>query len=81
MTGRIDAKLKALGSDLPTPPAPVASYVPYVRTGDLVFVSGQVTIGPKGLEYVGIVGKDFTTDEGKAAARHVRRLLSSTEAE
>ncbi|MFO1237246.1 MAG: RidA family protein [Alphaproteobacteria bacterium] len=69
MTGRIDAKLKALGIDLPTPPAPVASYVPYVRTGDLVFVSGQVTIGPKGLEYVGIVGKDFTTDEGKAAAR------------
>ncbi len=69
MTGRIDAKLKALGIDLPTPPAPVASYAPYVRTGDLVFVSGQVTIGPKGLEYVGIVGKDFTTDEGKAAAR------------
>jgi len=50
MTGRIDAKLKALGIDLPSPPAPVASYVPYVRTGNLVFVSGQVTIGPKGLE-------------------------------
>jgi len=69
MTGRIDAKLKALGIDLPSPPAPVASYVPYVRTGNLVFVSGQVTIGPKGLEYVGIVGQDFTTDEGKTAAR------------
>ena len=69
MTGRIDAKLKALGIDLPSPPAPVASYVPYVRTGNLVFVSGQVPIGPKGLEYVGIVGQDFTTDEGKTAAR------------
>lgn len=67
--GRIDAKLKELGIELPTPPAPVASYVPYVRTGNLVFVSGQVTLGPKGLEYVGIVGKDFTTAEGQAAAK------------
>lgn len=69
MAGRIDAKLKDLGIELPTPPAPVASYVPTVRTGNLVFVSGQVTLGPKGLEYVGIVGKDFTTAEGQAAAR------------
>lgn len=69
MTGRIDAKLKDLGIDLPNPPAPVASYVPYVRTGNLVFVSGQVTLGPKGLEYVGIVGADLTLEDGKAAAR------------
>ena len=69
MAGRIDAKLKELGLELPSPPAPVASYVPYVRTGDLVFVSGQVTLGPKGLEYVGIVGADLTVEDGKAAAR------------
>lgn len=69
MAGKIDAKLKELGIDLPSPPAPVASYVPFVRTGNLVFVSGQVTLGPKGLEYVGIVGKDFTTAEAAAAAR------------
>ncbi len=69
MAGKIDAKLKDLGIELPSPPAPVASYVPYVRTGNLVFVSGQVTLGPGGLEYVGIVGKDFTTAEGAAAAR------------
>lgn len=69
MAGRIDAKLKELGIELPSPPAPVAAYVPYVRTGNLVFISGQVTLGPKGLEYVGIVGKDFTTEEGAAAAR------------
>ena len=67
--GRIDAKLKELGIELPSPPAPVASYVPYVQTGNLVFISGQVTLGPNGLEYVGIVGKDFTTAEGQAAAR------------
>ena len=69
MAGQVDAKLKELGIELPSPPAPVASYVPYVRTGNLVFVSGQVTLGPKGLEYVGIVGKDFTTAEGQAAAK------------
>ena len=69
MAGRVDAKLKELGIELPSPPAPVASYVPYVRTGNLVLISGQVTLGSKGLEYVGIVGKDFTTAEGQAAAR------------
>ena len=69
MAGRVDAKLKELGIELPSPPAPVASYVPYVRTGNLVLISGQVTLGSKGLEYVGIVGKDFSTAEGQAAAR------------
>lgn len=69
MAGRIDAKLKELDVTLPTPPAPVASYVPYVQTGALVFVSGQVTLGPGGLEYVGMVGKDFDVEQGKAAAR------------
>ena len=38
-------------------------------SGSLVFVSGQVTIGPNGLEYVGIVGKDFDIEQGKLAAR------------
>jgi len=69
MTGRIDAKLTELGITLPTPPAPVASYVPYVRTGNLVFISGQVTMGPKGLEYVGTVGAEISLEDGKAAAR------------
>jgi enamine deaminase RidA (YjgF/YER057c/UK114 family) len=69
MSGRIDARLKDLGITLPNPPAPVASYVPSVTTGNLVFVSGQVTLGPGGLEYVGIVGKDFDVEQGKAAAR------------
>ncbi len=67
--GRIDAKLKELGIELPSPPAPVASYVPYVRTGNLVFISGQVTLGRNGLEYVGVVGQDVSLEEGQAAAR------------
>ena len=69
MTGKIDARLKELGIVLPTPPAPVASYVPFVVSGRQVFISGQVTLGPNGLEYVGTVGKEISLDDGKAAAR------------
>jgi enamine deaminase RidA (YjgF/YER057c/UK114 family) len=65
---RIDARLEELGIRLPSPPAPVASYVPYVRSG-LLFVSGQVTLTAEGLKYVGVVGKDLTLEDGKAAAR------------
>lgn len=69
MAGKIDARLNDLGIALPTPPAPVASYVPYVISGKQVFVSGQVTIADGGIKYVGIVGKDLTLEDGKAAAR------------
>ena len=69
MVGRIEARLRDLGIELPKPPAPVASYVPTVTSGNLVFVSGQVTAAPQGLQYVGVVGKDLTVEDGKAAAR------------
>jgi enamine deaminase RidA (YjgF/YER057c/UK114 family) len=69
MTGKIESRLKDLGITLPTPPAPVASYVPYVISGNLVFVSGQVTAAPDGLKYVGTVGKEISVEDGKAAAR------------
>ena len=69
MTGHVDSRLKDLGIQLPTPPAPVASYVPFVTSGKLVFTSGQVTVAPDGLKYVGIVGKDLSLEDGKAAAR------------
>lgn len=69
MSGRIESRLRDLGLTVPNAVAPVANYVPFVQSGHLVFVSGQVTIGPNGLEYVGQVGKEFTVDQGKAAAR------------
>ncbi|MGD0190708.1 MAG: RidA family protein [Rhizomicrobium sp.] len=69
MTSKIDARLKELDITLPTPPAPVASYVPYVVTGSLVFISGQVTVAEGGLKYVGIVGKDLSLEDGQAAAK------------
>jgi len=65
----IDQKLERLGVKLPTPPAPVASYVPFVLVGKQVYVSGQVTLAPDGLKYVGTIGKDLTLEDGKAAAR------------
>jgi len=69
MTGRIDTRLNELGIALPTPPAPVASYVPFVVSGNLVFFSGQITASPEGLRYVGVVGRDLSVADGKAAAR------------
>jgi enamine deaminase RidA (YjgF/YER057c/UK114 family) len=69
MNGRITARLKDLGIKLPTPAIPQGSYVPWVRTGALLFISGQITMGAKGLEYVGIVGADINLDDAKRAAR------------
>jgi enamine deaminase RidA (YjgF/YER057c/UK114 family) len=65
----VEARLKELNIVLPTPPSPVASYVPYVISGKNVFVSGQVTLTPEGLKYVGTVGKELSLEDGKAAAR------------
>ena len=48
MSGRIETRLAELGIALPEPVAPVANYVPYVQTGALMFVSGQVSVGPDG---------------------------------
>jgi enamine deaminase RidA (YjgF/YER057c/UK114 family) len=69
MPGKIDARLKDLNIALPAPPAPVASYVPYVVTGNMVFISGQVTMAADGLKYIGKVGADISLEDGKAAAR------------
>ncbi|MEI9888158.1 MAG: RidA family protein [Rhizomicrobium sp.] len=65
----IDSRLKELGITLPTPPAPVASYVPYVVSGNLVYISGQITLADGGLKYVGTVGKELTLEDGKEAAK------------
>jgi enamine deaminase RidA (YjgF/YER057c/UK114 family) len=66
--GLINDRLKALGVTLPAPVAPVANYVPFVRSGALVFISGQISIGPEGL-LKGRLGYDLTIEEGLKAAR------------
>lgn len=67
--GTIASRLEELGITLPTPARPVANYVAYTVSGNLVFISGQVPYGPDGLEYQGKVGADLTTEDGVAAAR------------
>lgn len=68
MSGRIDARLKELGVTLPPAPMPAANYVPYVITGNLVFISGQVAAdGDK--KYLGRVGDAVDIEHAKQAAR------------
>ena len=64
----IEARLAELGIVLPTPPKPVANYVPVVASGHLLFVSGQIPLGPSGVEFVGKLGHDTDIDTGRAAA-------------
>ncbi len=61
--------LKNLGIELPPVAAPAAAYVPFVQTGKLIFVSGQIA-RKDGAVWVGQLGKNITTDEGKIAARN-----------
>ena len=63
-----EERLKALGLVLPTPTAPVANYVPYVRTGNHVHISGQLSNDGNG-RIKGTVGVDVSVEDGIEAAR------------
>lgn len=69
MSGTIDARLEELGITLPKPSTPAANYVPFVVTENLVFISGQVPVGPDGLMYQGKVDRDVNAEDAQAAAR------------
>jgi len=69
MAGLIDARLSEMGIELPTPAAPAANYIPFVVSGNLVFLSGQITMWDGELQYVGRLGDEFGVDEGYQAAR------------
>jgi enamine deaminase RidA (YjgF/YER057c/UK114 family) len=69
MSGKIEARLKELGLDIPTPAAPAANYVPYVVSGRLVFLAGQIPLWNGELKYVGKLGADFSLKQGQDAAR------------
>lgn len=64
----IEKKLAELGIALPSAPAPAANYVPYVQSGNLLFVSGQISAGPGGL-IKGRLGDDMAAEAGAEAAR------------
>lgn len=61
-------RLRAAGVTLPDARPPVANYVPFVITGNLLFISGQVSITPDGL-IKGRLGEDVTLEQGQHAAR------------
>lgn len=65
----IAVRLAELGITLPTPPAPVAAYVPFVREGHMLFVSGQIPVKDGKIQYVGKLGDTVTTATGQEAAR------------
>ena len=69
MMGKVDEVLVQLGIVLPAAPKPVASYVPFVRTGQLVFVSGQLPSKEGQVVFVGKVGVQVSVEQGKEAAK------------
>jgi enamine deaminase RidA (YjgF/YER057c/UK114 family) len=69
MAGSIDARLAELGIELPAPSSPAANYVPYVVSGNLIFVSGQIPVLAGDLPFVGCVGDTMSVDDGYQAAR------------
>ena len=81
---QVDASLKALGIELPEPSTPGATYVPFVRTGNLVFLSGQLAQWNGERRFIGKLGREFGLAEGQAAARlcalnllaHLRQALA-----
>ena len=70
-------KLKQLNITLPAVATPAAAYVPFVRTGNLVFLSGHIA-KKDGKPWVGQLGKEMTTEDGKAAARAIAIDLLGT---
>jgi len=66
----VEARLDEMGLELPPPAAPVGNYVPAVRSGNLVFLSGHGPVGKERL-VTGKLGKDLTVEEGYEAARLV----------
>ena len=73
----IQTRLDALGITLPPLAVPAAAYVPFVRSGNLVFISGHIA-RKDGKPWVGQLGLTMATDEGKAAARAIAIDLLGT---
>jgi enamine deaminase RidA (YjgF/YER057c/UK114 family) len=69
MAGRIDQRLKDLGIELPEASKPGANYVPCVRTGDLLFMTGQLSQWNGERRFIGKLGREYRIEEGQQAAR------------
>jgi enamine deaminase RidA (YjgF/YER057c/UK114 family) len=73
-----EARIKELKLELPAPPRPVATYVPAVQVGNLLFVSGHGPLKVDGKMISGKVGSDMTLEQGKDAARVTGLAILST---
>lgn len=69
MTGSVESRLLDLGITLDPPPAPAANYVPFVVTGNLVFISGQIPSTKDGINFKGKVGPAISIEQAQDAAR------------
>ena len=70
MSGSVEKKFASLGINLPTPAAPIANYVPFVRSQNMLVVSGQLCFGTDGnLVAKGQLGNGVSLDDGQRAAR------------
>jgi enamine deaminase RidA (YjgF/YER057c/UK114 family) len=65
----IDERLASLGIMLPTPPKPAGSYIPVVKTGNMVFVSGQIPMKDGHVQFKGQVPTNISVEDAKSAAR------------
>ena len=69
MAGAIDARLAEIGIELPDAPLPAANYVPYVITGNLIFIAGQIPALNGEVKFIGKLGANLLIDDGISAAR------------
>lgn len=69
MTDSIEAKIEAMGIALPAAAAPAANYVPFMRSGNLLFTAGQLPLRDGNLVSTGVVGDNLTLAAGQDAAR------------
>ncbi len=65
----IEDRLAELNITLPKAAAPAANYVPYVISGNHLYISGQIPMGANGLEYIGKLGENTSVEDGQAAAK------------
>ncbi|TIW65487.1 MAG: RidA family protein, partial [Mesorhizobium sp.] len=66
----IEKRLSDLGVTIPAAAAPAANYVPYCRTGNLLFTAGQLPLKDGKLQASGLLGRDVDTATGKEAAKY-----------
>jgi len=69
MAGRIEARLRELKLELPQSAPPVANYVPAVRSGDLLFIAGQICQWQGERRFIGKLGREISLEQGQQAAR------------